>query len=96
MNYTKGEWKYYYDGMKGITAVCAEDGIDLFTNEVAKIQGDTQEEKDANAYLIAAAPEMYEALERLMVALEECGSVHNDVRVAYNLAKPALAKAKGV
>ena len=41
-----------------------------------------------------AIKEVVEALEDLMEALEEHGSTHNDIRVAYNLAKPTLANIK--
>ena len=41
-----------------------------------------------------SAPKLYKALETLMEALEKNGSESNDVRVAYNLAKPILAEAR--
>jgi hypothetical protein len=55
------------------------------------------EENEANACLIAAAPEMYEALERFLLAYEggtAAGSVQQQNEDAV-FAKAALAKARG-
>lgn len=56
------------------------------------------ENSDANAHLIAAAPELYEALERLLpMAEDDCfqygSSADNDEDVLF--ARAALAKARG-
>ena len=50
-----------------------------------------------DARLIAAAPEMYEALEKIKYALENLGGglPNNDFLEPYFLAKRAIAKAKG-
>ena len=50
----------------------------------------------ANAYLIAAAPDLYEALER-MTMLADCGldSKTEEVRADIRDARAALAKARG-
>lgn len=48
--------------------------------------------EDANARLIAAAPQLLCALETLLQAFE-CGDYYNDV--ITDLAKEAIAKAKG-
>src|SRR3972149_3811023 len=93
--YTRGDWKYYRDSMTATTAVCAEDGMGFFSKEVARIRGDNQEETDANAHLIAAAPAMYEALGELMQSvLEEMGLAAGQLDGWFK-AKRALAKAEG-
>ncbi len=76
MNYTKGEWKV----TKGFKVVA---GIKS-AQAVADVFGETAKEVEANAHLIAAAPDMYEALK----ALPE------QVKWIPEVAK-ALAKAEG-
>ena len=60
--FTKGEWKVYTDGMACITDIVAEDGVGFFTETVAHIKR-SNANYEANARLIASAPEMYEALQ---------------------------------
>ena len=60
----------------------------LFTKTGGRRSGD---EVSANARLIAAAPELLEALEEAVCALEVCGK---DYR-ATEIARIAIAKAKG-
>lgn len=86
MNYTKGEWK----------AICNDlEGLIIFADKskIAKpyyFQGiKTNGEFLANAYLIAAAPDMYEAL-KLIASCKS--SVAGDV---VDIARKALAKAEG-
>lgn len=57
-------------------------------------EAETDEEDKANARLIAAAPEMKEALEALISVMEttECDRLF---RADYSKAKAALAKANG-
>ena len=52
------------------------------------------EENEANARLITAAPDLLEALRRLCDALEPA-EMHNGNRPAYNAARAAIAKATG-
>jgi hypothetical protein len=99
MNYTKGEWKVEEDnlGCKNIIV----DKQEIFsiggdTNEIGYTTGLSNEEQDlANAHLIAAAPEMYEALKEMVRHFNQ------DVLNTYfdnktlNPAKQALAKAEG-
>jgi len=98
MNYTKGEWKAEHIGNEGKYVIHTGD-LSLpfaytFPNRYRNPQVPS-EEAEANANLIAPAPDLYEALKELMEALEQFGSPSNEIRVAYNLAKPALAKAEG-
>lgn len=58
--------------------------------------GRTYPERKANSYLIAAAPELLEALEGLLVAYQDpgnSGSTHDEEVTA---AQEAIAKARGV
>ena len=49
-------------------------------------------ETEANAHLIAAAPDLYEALETTVAALASSGSMHQK---ALDAAEAALSKARG-
>ena len=51
-------------------------------------------ENQANAHLISAAPELYEALEFMRTCFE-CGCVESGKEIAIKRAKEALAKARG-
>lgn len=59
---------------------------------VSTAHGRTVAEAQANARLIAAAPELLEALERCIPLIS--GAYSNSI-AAYNLARAAIAKAKG-
>jgi len=93
MNYTKGEWQIHPNFYKFIAV--REDGLFTTIAVTEEIHGD-KEMARANAHLISAAPDMYEALRDLMfqfaVAVEQPHSV--DTRI-YNQAEQALAKAEG-
>lgn len=69
MERTNGTWKVYEDHMVGIQDIVAEDGMGFFTVPIAHIVTNNCEH-DANANLIAAAPDMYEALKDLLSAYE--------------------------
>ena len=97
MDYTKGEWiatkthnftgtlvSYIYCGQKNIAQTRLSD------NEA------TPEENQANAHLIAAAPNMYEALKRFLsssACTNNCDP--SDMACDTNFARQALAKAEG-
>ncbi len=49
----------------------------------------------ANARLIAAAPELLEALKSLVHSLDESDLIHDDQRQAFSASKAAIAKATG-
>ena len=73
MEYTKGDWKVTESAFNRFTTYRSKrSGGRIFVTfgeelgMIAEVQGDTQEEADANARLIAAAPDMYEALEAIM------------------------------
>lgn len=93
MEYTKGEWKI----ISGFKIRCGEEQCfvaDCWTGDLY-FPRPRFIEAEANAHLISAAPELYEALKEFMEVLEKVGSEYPAIRIAYNLAKPALAKAEG-
>jgi len=61
MSYTKGPWKVFNDTFNKIS-ITGEDGNDGILRVVAQLKGAPKETIQANANLIAAAPEMLEAL----------------------------------
>ncbi len=104
--YTKGPWKVTVDGnngeiatIHGTTRLPTEEGLG---QEWVHIQPeDTTEwylregdEKLANAKLMAAAPDMYEALVDAMTEINSMKPTPALVAVAL-IAKAALAKAEG-
>ena len=92
MNYTKGEWKANLFGVSVngyVVADCYPKGRNP-TLEMVEVE--------ANANLIAAAPDMYEALERLVLDVTDVHSpIKNNPTYARSiyLAQQALAKAEG-
>lgn len=84
--YTKGEWKVYWERPD------AKDNSDcrIITDggEVAIMLAPDLNECKANAHLIAAAPELYEALGALVAAYVDEG-------LLAERAEQALAKAEG-
>ena len=104
MDYTKGEWDWYlksHDDYTDPDGECAfEIGYTIPTGEtypicdvIAKVETGTAE---ANAHLIAAAPDMYEALSQLCARLHHHGDI-DAIREEgpINDAYMALAKAEG-
>jgi len=108
MTHTKGPWTTVWikpDATKGHTFEprCWITGIDPEFGEVrlADIPDPIDYNADANARLIAAAPEMLEALEGIF---EHCSLVHKhwgegcnqrEANAAIKAASVAIAKAKG-
>lgn len=93
--FTPGPWVVCPDvGHQIPVASVAMDGIKLNVSHVAGIRNG---EGAANARLIAAAPELYEALEMLLRLDEEHqrGADDDDVCFEVRTAKTALAKARG-
>ncbi len=94
MNYTKGEWT---NVAKGI--------IDQLDRTIAILIDGSYEEKRANANLIAAAPDMYEALKAMLEGSEIAPLRPDEPIRVWERAMPseeailmgfkALAKAKG-
>lgn len=88
MNYTKGEWKINKTEWIIGDAYTVKSGLTL----VALVPGiDTLPEAEANAHLIAAAPEMYEAL-KAVYEDENFGKLSPKTKaITFN----ALSKAEG-
>lgn len=72
MNYTKGEWKVTDSGFQRFSTSRRnrEGGRRFVTDDnlglIAEVQGDTQEEADANARLISVAPKLLEVLKKII------------------------------
>jgi len=65
-------------------------------NYVCEAEGDTPEQAEANAHLIAAAPELHAALEEVLHYAETPGDfTDEEARNAMLDAGAALAKAEG-
>jgi alpha-N-acetylglucosamine transferase len=88
MNYTKGEWKKVIVGERAETLFIKT--LDEIICEVFPIPN----EGLANAHLIAAAPDMYEALRELYRILEE-DEDYKRYNPKMKQAEQALAKAEG-
>ena len=67
-------------------------GTEIGGGLIARMAMPPCEMNEANANLIAAAPDMYEALEALMVAYEGCNGINHPAFVA---AEKAMDKAEG-
>lgn len=96
MNYTKGEWTVQ-DGDFGPQIVC--DDQDDNTVLIAEVNPYHEDDKtiQANARLIVAAPDMYEALKDIIAEAEKShltigADLDDSIRV---FGKQALAKAEG-
>ena len=101
MNYTKGDWeitdsafsrfttyrKHRTGGRTFVTTLLSRELI-------AEAQGDTQEEAEANAHLIAASPDMYEALRQAWALLATRCHIPA-IKSAADICGKALAKAEG-
>jgi len=93
--FTQGPWSFEYDGNSMFLEIDAYRGDDVFT--VCEIETWIDEPDNsevlANANLIAAAPDLYDALEKLMSwQVTHVNEWHNS---AYDNAVRALAKARG-
>ena len=93
--FTKGPWNYFLAGdERGIYI-----GVDLFRSSsrvVTIIDCDDlpEDETRANAHLIAAAPDLYEALDRLVGEIKDY-HVSSSVLDAIEASIYAIAKALG-
>ena len=90
--HTRGPWE-----INSVTTVYAQNGmiqVALCKTNISSPEGDTLEKARANAHLIAAAPELLEALEELLKSEE---SPHSEtVRyLAREEARAAIDKVKG-
>lgn len=89
--FTPGPWEVFHAERPGIDAATCEQSIVIYGegDDEAGIGGDGPEESLANAYLIAAAPELFEACKAALGAFER-----NDA-IDWSILSRALAKALG-
>jgi len=98
MTYTKGEWKTYADYSGKVERIVVErDGLTLET--ICYISRETIE-SEANAHLISAAPDMYEALKEISegkgrYSMDKLTHASNTIDDMKELALNALLKAEG-
>jgi hypothetical protein len=92
VNYTPGEW-YVYKPHNAIAGIESRAGVSVVvwgtSDDDAGVRGTTNEEALANARLMSAAPDLYEALQEI-INTEWIGGKGGFVR-----ARAALAKARG-
>ena len=100
--YTPGPWKVEVWDYSNAKVPRKELNIQTESNLLATLQCDFDEnnsyviskpEAEANARLMAAAPELLEALERLYAAFLDCDG--REEGIAAGTARAAIAKAKG-
>jgi hypothetical protein len=106
-SYTKGEWRVTntafarwdtYRGKRLGARTFVTVGIEV--DQVAEVHGDTDEECEANAHLIAAAPQLYETLKRTLdsyvslVNSGDCGFWNPENEEQVKVARQALSKAE--
>ena len=109
MEYTEGEWNVTNSAFSrwntfrgkrtGARTFVTANGIEL--DQVAEVQGDTDEEAEANAHLISAAPNCYKELKESNICLilllerltkpEEIKAIKDQI----NNNNKVLAKAEG-
>lgn len=98
MNYTKGEWKHQRTSDGQLIYVDPTDSNE--DAEIALVYDIMSDEDTANAHLIAAAPDMYEALKGYgQVYAEALRTVEPEYRIMvsdfFTKIAHALAKAEG-
>lgn len=89
MNYTKGKWKVRHPVNNDYTIYIGEYGKGI---EQIAILIENKPNAEANAHLIAATPEMYEALLDFTMAYRR--GLKGEQSKAYTKAMKALAKAE--
>ena len=94
MNYTKGQWKAELQGNLLQWQIKTDKENIAATNQTI-VTDEGVREIEANAQLIAAAPDMYEALKTICEAFM-CGEFDNAMRIAGTNGQQALSKAEGI
>ncbi len=87
--HTPGPWHYFPDDHDGFEGPSVQSGFGLVVYTL-----EPGEENEANARLIAAAPDLLAAL-RYMVEAQNTFFDHADRRASLAKAKEAIAKAEG-
>lgn len=92
-NYTPGPWRIGDAGKTVFWPVTDEPSPIAITNLIPPTPRAGIDERKANARLIAAAPELLEALESIVAAYSNIGSGAIDSAAVIALARAAIAKA---
>lgn len=90
MKFTQGPWKVSDSYKSYQIPIIAADNYPCGT-----ANGETYEEANANAALIAAAPDLLDALEQSLMALIGYQHQNEITKAAQNSARAAIAKARG-
>ena len=91
--HTPGPWVWEHWQM-GLTAQNGTSVLAYYDYEGMSLHGKTEDEHEANAHLIAAAPDLLEALEAIVATWD--GPKYNHFMADnIDLARAAIAKAKG-
>ena len=92
MTYTKGKWEAVRNGISlYVEADKAKTSKDR-RGKIAKVYGINE----ANAKLIASAPELLEALKSAYIVLDKLGdSSLEEILTSYDLIRQAIKKAEG-
>lgn len=98
MNYTKGEWKpYLIDKEPKRWAICAGEGGEKGITKTILDDDISPAEREANARLISAAPDMHQYLQIAVDLFKASGLRTTDPVVDnfINVSEKILAKAEG-
>ena len=94
--HTPGPWVWEHWQM-GLTAQNGTSVLAYYDYEGMSLHGKTEDEHEANAHLIAAAPDLLEALDRMIAEYDLWGGYNDDGFKSGTIlsARAAIAKAKG-
>lgn len=92
--FTPGPWRVNYSDIQAKDYDSSEFNLTVARINAFSASREEQLEEIANAALIAAAPEMYEALENILAYLNQDPTA-GDVTYAVSKVEQALAKARG-
>lgn len=87
MSHTPGPWRPTMESLHAPQQVCSEAGYEICT-----VYGDGKHTREANARLIAAAPEQHDLLKGIAMALDEWDHYDDDERAEWvRLVQPQIA-----
>ena len=98
MGYTKGEWKACFDKENRYHIMCvgsnkpSQEGM---KRNICRLADRSIDETEANAQLMAAAPDMERELENLVFLISNDGIPYSQIQQAIVSSRKALAKAGG-
>ena len=94
MTHTKGPWKVEHDGPSRPIIITGESMLSISRYEDGKWVS-YGEQEEADAIMMAAAPELLEAMRHIESSTTRNGEVPQMHRHVNNLAREAIAKAEG-